>query len=156
MSSLFGDLDLQQFDDDPWSIPDDTYEATVSNVEVARTNAETKLGMTIQYTITSGNASGQLVTEWKRVPERNNPQADDNRAGAFLKQRLLSFGIPESRLNEVKPDDLIGLDVYITTRTGLNKKNGQKVVNVANVQLKDSGPVSGTVTPGVGNQFLGM
>lgn len=137
---LFGDLDVQQFDDNPWAIPDDKYEAVVTKSEVGETKAGDKVGWTLTYTIESGRCSGQSVTEWKRVPQRDKPMEDDHRAGSFLKERLLSLGIPENRLNEVTPDEILGRKVYITTRQRGENVNVQKVeVREAEGGLEASG-----------------
>lgn len=130
--SIFGDLDIANAENDPFSVAPGTYEATVSDVEVKDNKDKTLKGLWITYTITGEDVeTGKKVTEWKTIPnpaDPKNPSAEDKRAMSFLKMRLSSLGIPESRMNTVGPEDLIGTDVVITV-----KKNGE-YTNVTKVE----------------------
>lgn len=131
---LFGDLDVSSAQDDPFKIPANTYACTLTDVKVGPTKAGDKVGMTLVYTIQEGDFEGDDITEWKEIPNPQDPQnltKEEARAASFLKQRLLNLGIPESRINSVESEDLIGLDVYVTTKDG---KNGY--VNVNKVELQ--------------------
>lgn len=129
--SIFGDLDIANAEDDPFSIPPGTYEATVSDVEVKDNKDKTLKGLWITYTVIGETENGKKVSEWKTIPapaDPKNPSAEDKRSMSFLKMRLSSLGIPESRMNSVQPEDLIGTDVAITV-----KKNGE-YTNVTKVE----------------------
>lgn len=131
--SLFGDLDIASAADNPFEIPANSYEATVTDVRVGKTRDESKVGMTFIYTIQSGEYEGQDITEWKQIPTPADPHnltTDEKRSMSFLKQRLLSLGVPEDRMNSVKEDELIGADVVVTVKPG---KNGY--TNVSRVEL---------------------
>lgn len=145
--SLFGDLDIEAASDNPWEIPADKYGATVSKVEkkddhVSKNNPDStpKNYMVIEYTITDGShagAIGQTLQEWKKVPKADDE--DKDRSMSFIKQRLLSLGVPESKMNSVQPDDLVGIDVYVNVGAG---KNGMPQVNT--VELKGGSATTGS------------
>lgn len=132
--SLFEGLDVASAADDPFKIPPNTYAATVTAVKVGPTKAGDKIGMTLVYTIQEGDFEGDDITEWKEIPQPADPRnltKDEARALSWLKQRLLNLDIPEDRMNSVSDDDLVGLDVYVTTKEG---KNGY--TNVQKVELQ--------------------
>lgn len=132
--SLFGELDVASAADDPFKVPPNVYNAVVTDVSVGPTKDGSKTGMTLVYTIQSDDEhNGKNVREWKQIPTPADPKnlsADDKRAMSFLKSRLLDLGVPESRINQVAPDDLIGKEVTITVKDGKND-----FVNVTKVTL---------------------
>lgn len=137
---LFGELDVASAADDPFKVPANVYEATVTDVEVKPTQDQSKVGMTLIYTVTADDADGEhvgkTIREWKQIPQPADPKklsAEDKRAMSFLKARLLDLGIPEDRVNKVEPADLIGKDVTIQVKEG--KKD---FMNVAKVTLKQN------------------
>jgi hypothetical protein len=124
---IFGDLDVQAAADDPFAVDDGTYNATISACEVKPTKDETKTGLILTYTITDeGNMTGRKVSEWKQIPKPGDSNADS--AASWLKQRLLSIGIPSDRINSFEPDDAIGIDVVITVKNNNGYANVNKVV----------------------------
>lgn len=122
--SLFGDLDVASAADDPFSLPVDTYLCTITKAERAATSAtkdltpaEQKMGLKLEYTVTEGAYSGNIIQDWKEIPKKvpaGEQDADYLRKLSFLKQRILSFGVPESRINGVKPEELLGTDIVVT------------------------------------------
>lgn len=120
MSGIFGDIDWGNVQDDPFQIPDNSYVAYVTKVTVGPTKAGDKIGMTLIYTIDGGQYNGRDVTEWKQIPQVTDPKnltTEEARSLSFLKQRMLQLGVPEGRLANVSPDDLIGIRCVITVRT---------------------------------------
>lgn len=129
---LFGDLDVSSAEDNPWAVPPNTYEADVYTVEVKQSK-EGNTGMAITYKISSGDHIGKTVQEWKSIPvpvDPKNPTADEKKAASYLKMRLKSLGVPESRMNTVDVNDLQGLAVIIKVT-----QNGEWT-NIAKVELK--------------------
>lgn len=120
--SIFGDLDIASAADDPFEVPPNVYNAVVSDVKVGPTKDQSKVGMTIVFTIESDDEhSGKSVREWKHIPQPadpKNPSGEDKRAMSFLKSRLVDLGIPAERVNSVTPEDLIGKEVTIDVRKG--------------------------------------
>lgn len=143
--SLFSGLDVASAADNPFEVEPGTYRAVVSKVTTDKTKQGDKFGMLIEYTIDDENAgpsNGNSVSEWKRIPHNEDAvplnEGEKARALSFLKQRLMNLGIPEARMNDVTPDDLMGIRVVISV-----KKNGE-YTNVAKVDLDqtESGAVS--------------
>ena len=129
---IFGDLDVQAAADDPFAVDDGTYNATISACEVKPTKDESKTGLILTYQITDeGNMAGRKVSEWKQIPKPGDANADN--AASWLKQRLLSIGIPADRINSFEPEDALGIDVVITV------KNNNGYANVNKVTLSDGG-----------------
>lgn len=132
--SLFGELDVASAADNPWKIPANVYACTVTSVTTGPTKAGDKIGMTLVYTIQEGEYEGEDITEWKEIPQPADPRnltKQEARALSYLKMRLLELDVPEERMNSVSEDDLVGLDVYVTTREGKND-----YVNVQKVELR--------------------
>lgn len=125
--NIFGDLDIANAEDNPFAVPDNTYEAYVTNAKVGLTKAGDKLGLTIEYSIDGGDQNGKKVSEFKHVPRSNDVMepAIRARAASFLKMRLSSLGVPDDKMNELDPTDLIGTPVVITVKT----KDGYTNVN---------------------------
>lgn len=129
---LFGDLDVASAEDNPWLVPSNTYEADVFKVELKE--KDDKKGLVFTYKISSGEHEGKQVSEYKNIPtpvDPKNPTPEEKTAASYLKMRLASLGVPESRMNTVEPNDLQGLPVVITV-----KVNGE-YTNVTRVELRD-------------------
>lgn len=137
-SSIFGDLDLASAEDNPFAVPDNNYEAYVTNVVVGLTKKEDKLGVTFEYTLDGGPKDKFKISEFKHVPRPQDEMTDEDRARAksFLKQRLTSLGVPEDKMNTLDPADLIGTPCVITVKT----KEGY--TNVTKVEPRKSSPGS--------------
>ena len=154
---LFGDLDIASASDDPFGIPLDTYEAVVSKVEKTRNKNDDGDFLVFYYNITGGaayTAIGQDVQEWKKIPTKAELESDDKetkgkaeRGMSFIKQRLISLGVPEARVNQVKPEDLVGTEVYAKIGPG-----NQGYPSVKEVKLREDSATplnSGTFSPGL-------
>lgn len=142
---IFGDLDVQAAADDPFAVDDGTYNATITKSEVKQSKDETKTGLMLTYQITDeGSMNERKVSEWKTIPKPGDENADS--AASWLKQRLLSIGIPADRINSFEPEDALGIDVVITVKNNNGYANVNKVV-LAN---EAAGSSSG------GNSFAGL
>lgn len=131
MSSLFGELDVASAEDDPFAIPDNTYDCFLTDVKVGPTKDKSKTGMTLVFTISEGEHANKKIQEWKRIPTPADPKNlddEDKRSLSFLKARLLDLGVPAERVNTVSPDDLIGKRVYVSVKNNNGYTNVKKVV----------------------------
>lgn len=138
--SLFGDLDIESAEDDPFAIPDNTYDCFLTDVTVKPTKDESKVGMTLEFTISEGDHAEKKIQEWKRIPasseltsEDTKIKADAERAMSFLKARMLDLGIPAERINSVGRDDLVGIHCLVAV------KNNNGYTNVRKVTLAPAG-----------------
>ena len=142
--SIFGDLDVAGAADDPFSVPDDTYECFVTNAEVKPTKDGTKRGLNLTYRIASGDHEGKNISEWKNipiVPKGQEPSAEDKTSLSWLKQRLSSLGVPESRMNSLTdPGTLVGIHVYVTVKKNGDYTNVRNVTMVNEVDGADDNP----------------
>lgn len=130
---IFGDLDVEAAADDPFAIEDGTYNATITECSVKDNKDKTKKGLTFKYQITDdGKMHGRKAQEWKNIPSSDDPQDVKDRDASYLKQRLLSIGIPADRINTFEPEDALGTDVVITV------KNKDGFANVNRVILPES------------------
>ena len=134
--SLFGDLDIESAEDDPFAIPDNTYDCFLTDVKVGPTKAGDKQGMTLEFTIAEGDHQDKRIQEWKRIPDPAKPLEDDERAKSFLKARMLDLGIPAERVNSVTADDLLGIHCFVSV------KNNNGYTNVRKVTLAPTSSVS--------------
>jgi hypothetical protein len=132
MPGLFEELDIAGAEDNPWSVPDNTYAAVVSNVEVKKDKND-NMAMTFFYKVTDGDYLDRELKEYKRLPHSTDKEPLTGKAledaKSYIKVRLASLGIPEERMNSVDVDDLIGIECYITV------KNNKGFANVRNVTL---------------------
>lgn len=133
---LFGELDIESAEDNPWMVPANTYEADLFEVAVKPNKDNTKTNLILTYKISSGDHTGKQVTEYKVIPspaDPKNPTADEKKAASYIKQRLTSLGVPESRMNTVEVNDLVGTPVVIkVTVSG-------EYTNVSKVDLRGEG-----------------
>lgn len=148
--SLFGDLDIAGAADNPNAIPDNTYACVVSKVEV-KTNNDDNYGMYFTYTITDGQYKGKTISEYKRLPhpQDHTPLSAEKKeqALAYIKQRLASLNIPESRMNSVDASDLVGIDCYISTKQNGDYTNVRRITMEAPAEGVDGGTPAPAANP---------
>lgn len=124
---FLADLGLDEVESDPNHLPDATYLGYLTKVKVQPYKDKAKgKAIILTYKVSDGEHKDKTVDEWKSANSFDEP-----RKKAWLKQRLLSLGVPESRMNAVNPDDLVGTAVLFTV-----KKNGD-YINVTSVKLRD-------------------
>lgn len=107
-------------------LPDGTYPAYVFEVALkpGKSNPNDRY-LVITYKVAEESSyQGMTVQEWKSA----NPY-DDNKKKGYLKARLMDFGVPESRLNDVNPQDLVGIKVNIRVVNNGSFRNVQSVEN---------------------------
>ena len=145
-TGFLSDLGLDEIDDDPNKFPDGTYNAYLTESKVvALKDAAKGKRLILTYKVFDGAHKGKVIDEWKSINK-----FDDARSKAFLKQRLLSLGVPEEKIATISPEDLVGIAVRIT-----KKQNGQ-YSNVTNVVLGHAGEdvVAASASAGVGSSDL--
>lgn len=130
-SGFLSDLNLDGVEADPNYIADGVYHAFVYESEV-RTKKDGTPSWVLTYKIAPDEAkhAGQQIAEWFDL-KPVGPNA--NLKKSFMKRRVLSLGVPESRINAVNPADFVGTEVAITV-----KHKGQ-YQNVTDVKLAEGG-----------------
>lgn len=128
--SLFAGLDMENASDDPFDMPADFYDLRITEVGTKNGKRDpNKTFLVLEYTIENsedGEYDGDTVQEWKWIPAANDETRNARQAKAYLKQRLASLGIPESRMDTVGADDLLNIEV-----TAYLERNGN-FMNLSN------------------------
>lgn len=135
-AGIFADLGLEDVADDPNSFPASTYRGFVYDAKVVNYKDAAKgraLVLTYKINDDESEHNGKTVDEWKQCNSFDDPTKK-----AWLKRRLMSLGVPEDRLSQVNPADLVGTEVFFTT-----KKNGD-YTNVSFVKLADESASAGS------------
>ncbi len=125
--SIFGGLDVASAADDPFRVEAGVYPTIVTEASVGLTKGDTpKLGLTLKRTITEGTMAGRVLQTWHFIPKVLSPAEYENlsdeekgkydNARSFLKKEMLALGIPESRINSVKPQDLLDRPSILTVK----------------------------------------
>lgn len=126
---IFDGLDVASAEDNPFDVVDGTYKCFVQNVKVGPTAKGDKKGMTIVYQIDDPDSpmNSRQITEWQEIPGENTQNKE--RTLSFLKARLKSLGVPESRMNDIETDDLMNVECVVSVA-----KRGE-YTNVTRVSL---------------------
>jgi hypothetical protein len=140
---FLNDLKLSAAPTDPNFLPEGKYPAFVQKL----TTRDTKSGpaLIITYKISEHDAEnqGKVKTEFKSLPVIDPATGefkddDSKRNAAFLKQRLISLGVPDGpEMDEMKEEDLLGTPVWITIM-----KTGD-YYNIRQVELREEESASG-------------
>lgn len=152
--SLFGELDVASANENPYYKEDGPYTCQLTGAELKTARNGSK-GLALKYTILEGEKKGLSINEWKPVPmpwnlngyetqedEKNTANydaeiaANASRSLSYLKARLVEFGIPAEKMNDLEPKDLLELPHMIVT---IRNKNDRE--NVTGVEL-----ISGTTS----------
>jgi len=138
---IFGDLDMESASSSAWP-SDDTYSCVLTDATVGpskktedKPKAEQDIFWVLTYTVQEGNWAGFEITERKRIlipADPENPTPDEKRSIAYNRKRLESLGIPESRMNDVTNEDLIGIECAVKIR---GNKDDNYPPNVVHVEL---------------------
>lgn len=139
--SIFGDLDVAAAADSPWDLLDGTYGGVVTECKAGPTAKGDKKGLTIVITVDESSDPamvGRKNSEWLEIPrpaDPKNPTPEEAQATSRLKARLLSLGIPQDRINQFKPSDVMGLGVIF--RLGTTSKNGRDFQNIKELKVRE-------------------
>lgn len=109
---FLSDLGLDSVETDPNHLPDATYKGYLTDCKVVQFKDASKgQALVFTYKVSEGPHKGKTIDEWKTANK-----FDPANKKAWLKSRILSLGVPESRLNILNPDDLIGTPVSFTVK----------------------------------------
>ena len=117
--------------------PDGTHHCFVVKSEIRTRKSDQSKHWVFTYKIAEGEPhQGRTKDEWRAIPVVN-PETKkfaserDEQNASWLKQRLMSLGVPEDRIGVVTPADVQGTEVYVTLVTKTtNKGTFQNVTNV--------------------------
>lgn len=128
---FLNDLGLENVSEDPNHIADGLYRAFVYGSEVRTKQSTGTKSWVLTYKIAPGQQhAGQTQQEWFDLdPKGDNAELKRS----FLKKRVLSLGVPESKINSIQPNDLVGIEVSMK----IVHRNGYQ--NVGNIDLAGGG-----------------
>lgn len=157
MSGLFGDLDMDTVANDPWSVEDGTYHMLLEECSAGPTNKGDKKGMTFKWKVVKSDDRPDMLnryfSEWLEIPVPADPKNltdEESKKASRLKSRLLSLGVPESRVNLVTTGELTNIEAII--RLGTTSKNGNDYQNIRDLKLVDATGADDNAA----NPFAGM
>ena len=145
---LFGDLDVASAAEISSTYDEGTWPFVVSDVKVAPSSKGTMTGMTLTCTFSDGKYTGKKFVKWDRVPQPGvdldiqTPEQVE-KSKSYLKANMLALGIPQEQINDVNPQDLIGLEGFVRVTKRRNNKSGQEE-NVYYFQKHPSSIPTGT------------
>ena len=113
---LFGDYDAESVDE-TFGIPDGERDMVITDSDM-KTSKKGNTGLMITFT---DEQTKETLDMWQNLPNSGDPQKDENSA-KWLKRLYKSLEIPDSRMNSVEPEDLIGIEV---TGTVYTQQSGQ-------------------------------
>jgi len=144
MTGFLNDLGLSKARTDPNFLSEGKYPAIVSKLNIKDTQ-KSGPALIITYKVTHDDPEngGKIKTEFKSLPKMKDDgsgeYADEDavRNAAFLKQRLLSLGVPENELDNMTQESILGAPVWITVvQTG-------DYYNIRQVELREDGSYTG-------------
>lgn len=149
--SLFGDLDVESADDNPWIKKDGTYNAALSGLAVKPTKGGDKVGLSLEFKIVDGIYKTRIIRQWLWIPSQEHLKDPDEEKAAKaaqavsqLKYTMTSMGVPAERVNSVQAEDLMAMDqTYDVT---IRNKNGSE--NVTGIAVHEE---SGSTSSPFGN-----
>ena len=155
--SLFGDYDIAGAADDPFDLPDGTFEGVISNIKVLSGNNDNGEYKGFVPVLTTEKGSHE---HYFGLPVEGTSPEVAERMRSSLKHFLAGLEVPEDKMNTTKPEDLIGEPVVFTlsSRKG---KNGRTYRNIE-ISLKKGTPISqpkvkqNTAIPGISDEDFGL
>lgn len=126
-AGFLADLGLDDVETDPNHLPDATYLGYVTDAKVVHYKDSSKgKALVFTYKVSEGEHRGKTIDEWKSANSFDEPTKK-----SWLKNRLVSLGVPDSKMGSVSPEDLTGIAVKFTV-----KQKGE-YRNVTFVALRD-------------------
>jgi len=143
MTGFLNDLGLSKAPTDPNFMPEGQYPAVVYKLNVkdvpAKDTKPASKALIITYKIDplDPEHQGKVKTEFKSLPTmdlQTGEYVDDEskKNASYLKLRLLSLGVPEDALDDMKQEDLLGTPVWIKI-----VQSGQ-FYNIREVKLREA------------------
>jgi ABC-type Fe3+ transport system substrate-binding protein len=140
--SLFADVDWDQGSDNPFGLDPGTYEVTISDAEVERSE-KGNLGLWLTFSAENGKS----IRKWITMPEKNQDADTYSRNTSFLRLTLKQLEIPEGSWDDLAPEDFIGLDCVIIVSP---QKKNPEYNQISKLSRAKGTPTQGTSSTGDG------
>jgi hypothetical protein len=144
--SLFGELDVESAEDNPWLKPDGTYLCDLVGLSVKPTAKGDKQGLRLEFKIVKGEKKGRNITPWYWIPTAADLKSSDDEfrgkaatAVSQLKKTMMDMGVPAERINDLQAEDLMNMNQQYDVT--IYNKNGSE--NVRSIAVADASTGSG-------------
>lgn len=133
LNDLTPGLDWKEGVTDPNRVTEGKHHAFVYEAKVMDLTARGKgKSLVITYKMAGDDQdSGKTVDEWRGIPvvsaDGQFASDKDRNNASWLKRRLIDLGVPEDKINDIQPNDLVGTEVYVTFKNNGAYQNVSKV-----------------------------
>lgn len=131
-TNIFASVDWDEGSDNPFGLDPGTYEVTISETEVTRSE-KGNLGLWVQFSTDAEREDAGVsksIKKWVSLPEKTQDVQTRKRNTSFLRLLMRNLEIPEERWEKLDPADLIGLDCVITV---VPQKNDPQYMQVRKI-----------------------
>jgi hypothetical protein len=136
--NIFGGIDFDEGDDNPWGLPTGTHEVSISNAEIDR-SGNGNLGLWLTFT----NDEGKSIRKWTTMPEKEQDDVTRKRNTSFLRVLLNNLKIPREKWEKLEPDDFIDLQCVITVKPQQNNPDYMQVGKITRQEGPSGGSLNG-------------
>lgn len=145
MAGLFEEygIDPDEIPDGPnYDVPDGVYLFEIGRVFEWESEDEERRSLVIEYLLDDEEGTTGSKSEWFTTPfDPDSPSEREVQGLGFLKQRLLSLGVPREQLGTVEGEQLVGITGTLTLATTVSKRGkskGKPFQNVRNVRVEEA------------------
>jgi len=140
MNDLMASLGLDDVSSDTNSIPDNTYDCFVADVQYVWIEAKNRLSDVITYQVEFGDHKGSRIPHWFSLgtdasfdaegnPNGYKPNMNDKQK-QFYKKAFTDLGIPENEVNAEARNRIVGQKCTVTVKTNAKDTRYQNVTSV--------------------------
>lgn len=146
MSGLFEEygIDPDEIPDGPsYDVPDGTYLFEVGRTFTWESDEGDRRSFVIEYLVDDEEGTTGTTSEWFNLPvEPDAPTEAEVKKLGFLKQRLISLGIPREDLGAFEGEEVVGAvgTLQLVTTAGKGRNKGKTFQNVRHVKMADEEP----------------
>ena len=147
MPGFFGDFDIAGAADDPFGVPEGTYEGTITKFDGDISGAKKDgsgeyRGMQFTMTITSGPQEGAEFDAYFPLPTGKETVRSAGFMRSAIKKFLAGLEVPEERMNTIDPEEVLNLDVIFKVVERPSKNSTRKFKNLDEIRLASGSTVN--------------
>jgi len=145
--SLFGTFNAETIDE-TFGIPDGERDLTITDANDT-ISQKGNHGLVLELT---DDETKETLETWQNIPDSGDPDKDATSA-KWLKRLFKSLEIPEERMSEVEPEDLIGIEITATVYTQVSGQYENK--RVRNIHVRRGSSMTSTIGESTGHSGSG-
>lgn len=152
MPGFFGDYDIEGAADDPFGVPAGTYRGTITEFDgdisgTKKDGSGEYQGIQWEITITEGKQEGGIYPAYFSLPVESTSPRSAGFMRSAIKKFLAGCEIAEDRMNEIDPNELVGLDVIFKVVERKGKDGKRTFKNLDSIRLDNGAAIgNGEVT----------